>query len=103
VDAFRDGAVAAEELVKMEDAALPEPMQGMSAEQKLDFLQHKQAERQSIQQEILELSESRTSYVAGKKREQAAAAPSISDALTGAIRKQAQQKHFTFGNQGRGD
>jgi hypothetical protein len=98
VDAFRDGEVAAKDLVEMEDAALPEPMQGMSAPQKLDYLQQKQAERQSIQQEILELSESREVYVAEQKREQAAAAPSVSDALSGAIRKQARQKNFTFAN-----
>jgi uncharacterized protein YdaT len=97
VDAFREGEVAAEELAQMEDAALPEPMQGMSASQKLDYLQQKQAERQSIQQQILELSESRAVYVAEHKREQAAA-PSVSDALSGAIRKQAEQKHFTFNN-----
>jgi hypothetical protein len=55
-------------------------------------------ERESIREEILELSESRSSYVAEKKKEQAAAAPSVSDALTGAIRKQAEQKNFTFNN-----
>ena len=61
--------------------------QGLSAQQKLDYLQKKQNERESIRQEILELSKSRTSYVAEKKLEQAVAAPSVSDALSGAIRK----------------
>ena len=96
VDALKDGAVAEEQIVEMEDAELPEPMQGLSARQKLDYLQQKQVERESIQQEILELSESRASYVAEKKQELASAAPSVSDALTGAIRKQAEQKNFTF-------
>ncbi|MCP4471139.1 MAG: hypothetical protein GY815_10710 [Gammaproteobacteria bacterium] len=98
VDALKDGEVAEEQLVEMEDTALPEPMQGLSAQQKLDYLQHKQAERESIRREILDLSETRASYVAEKKREQAAAAPSVSDALSGAIRKQAQQKNFSFAN-----
>jgi hypothetical protein len=71
-------------------------MQGLSAQQKLDYLQQKQVERESIQQKILQLSESRASYVAEKKQELASAAPSVSDALTGAIRKQAEQKNFTF-------
>ena len=97
VDALKDGEVAEEQIVKMEDAELPEPMQGLSAQQKLDYLQQKQVERESIQQEILELSESRASYVAEKKQEQVSAAPSVSDALTGSIRKQAEQKNFTFG------
>jgi hypothetical protein len=87
-----------EELEEMEDAALPEPMQGMSAQQKLDFLRQKQSERQSIQRHILELSESRSVYVAEQRREQAVAAPSVSDALSGAIRKQAEEKNFTFNN-----
>jgi uncharacterized protein YdaT len=98
VDALKDGEVAEEQVAEMEEAALPEPMQGLSAQQKLDYLQQKQNERESIRAEILELSESRASYVADKKRKQAAAAPSVSDALTGAIRKQAQQKNFTFAN-----
>jgi hypothetical protein len=80
----------------MQESALPEPMQGLSAGQKLDYLQQKQAQRQSIQREILELSASRADYVAEKQRKQATAAPSVSDALTGSIRRQAQQKNFTF-------
>ena len=96
VDAFKDGEVAEEQLQEMENSALPEPMRGLSAQQKLDYLQQKQGERNSIQKEIIELSEARVSYVAAKKREQATVAPSVSDALTGAIRKQAQQKNFTF-------
>jgi len=98
VDALKDGEVAEEQLAEMEDAALPEPMQGLSAQQKLDYLQQKQSERESIREEILGLSETRASYVAEKKLEQAAAAPSVSDALSGAIRKQAQQKKFSFAN-----
>jgi hypothetical protein len=95
VDALKDGEVAEEQIVEMEDADLPEPMQGLSAQQKLDYLQQKQVVRESIQLEILELSESRASYVA-RKKELVSAAPSVSDALTGAVRKQAQQKNFTF-------
>jgi hypothetical protein len=98
VDALKDGEVAEEQIVEMEDADLPEPMQGLSAQQKLDYLQQKQLVRESIQLEILDLSESRASYVAEKKKELASAAPSVSDALTGAVRKQAQQKNFTFDN-----
>ena len=98
VDALKDGEVAEEQIAEMEDTALPEPMQGLSAQQKLDYLQQKQVERESIRDEILELSESRSSYVAEKKKEQTAAAPGVSDALTGAIRKQAEQKNFTFDN-----
>ena len=95
VDALKDGAVAEAQIVEMEDTALPAPMRGLPAQQKLDYLQQKQLERESIRAEILELSESRANYVA---EQQAAATPSVGAALTGAIRKQAEQKNFTFGN-----
>ena len=70
----------------------------MSASGRLEYLQQKKDERDAIRQEILELSEDRAVYVAEKKREQAVAAPAVSDALSGAIRKQAQQKNFSFEN-----
>jgi hypothetical protein len=95
VDALKDGAVAEAQIMEMEDTALPAPMRGLPAQQKLDYLQQKQLERESIRAEILELSESRANYVA---EQQAAATPSVGAALTGAIRKQAEQKNFTFGN-----
>jgi len=96
VDAFREGEVADEQLQEIEESALPEPMRGMSAQQKLHYLQQKQIERDSIQMEILELSKARANYAAARKLEQVDVAPGVSDALTGSIRKQAQQKNFTF-------
>lgn len=96
VDAFKEGRVAEKALVEMEEVALPEPMQGMSAQQRVEFLQRKQAERAAIQLQIRELGESRAIYVAQRKREMAAAAPSVSDALGAAIRRQAEVKNYRF-------
>ncbi len=73
-------------------------MQGLSAQEKLDYIQHKAQARKMIQREISELSQSRDAFVAEVKRKQVAAAPSMSDALAKAIRKQAQQKNFKFEN-----
>jgi hypothetical protein len=56
------------------------------------------AARNLIKQEISELSWSRALFVSEAKRKQDAAAPSMSDALTGAILKQAEQKNFNFEN-----
>ena len=98
VDALEDGEIAREQVGEMEAAVLPEPMRSMSASGRLEYLQQKKDERDAIRQEILELSEDRAVYVAEKKREQAVAAPAVSDALSGAIRKQAQQKNFSFEN-----
>ncbi len=96
VDALKQGKVEAEELAQMEDEKLPEPMLGMSAQEKLDYVEQQAQSRSRIQQEISELSESRAVYVAEKKSEQVVAAPSMSDALTNAIKKQADQKDFSF-------
>lgn len=96
VDALNEGEVDEDELVTIEDAQLPEPMQGLSAQQKVDYVLQKSVQRNQIKQEISELSRLRADFVAQAKRQQAATAPSISDALTGAVRKQARQKNFNF-------
>jgi hypothetical protein len=98
VDALNEGEVDAEELVQIEDEGLPEPMQGLSSQEKLDYVQEKAAARKLIKQEIFELSQSRADFVAEEKRKQVAAAPSMSDALTKAIKKQAREKNFVFEN-----
>ena len=96
VDALNEGEVDEEELVVIEDTQLPEPMQGLSAKQKVDYVQEKATQRKIIKQEISELSRLRANYVAEAKREQVVASPSVSDALTSAVKKQAQQKNFVF-------
>jgi len=96
VDALNNGEVDEEELVQFEDAALPEPMKGLSSSEKIDYVHEKSEARKLIKQEISELSRSRAAYVAEIKREQVAALPSISDALTNAVKKQAKQKNFIF-------
>lgn len=96
VDAFRQGEVDAAELAEFEEAALPEPMQAMTMDERLNYVKAKDAERQKIQQEITELSKDRDAYVAEQRAAVAAQAPSMSDALIGAVRKQAESKDFEF-------
>ena len=96
VDAIRQGEVDADDLAEFEEAALPEPMQAMTADERLDYVQAKDAERKKIQQEITELSNDRDAFVAEKRAEMAVQAPSMSDALIGAVRKQAEAKEFVF-------
>lgn len=96
VDALNEGEVDEEELVVIEDTQLPEPMQGLSAQQKVDYVQEKATQRKIIKQEISALSRLRADFVAEAKREQVAASPSVSDALTSAVKKQARQKNFVF-------
>lgn len=96
VDALNDGEVDEEALLKLEENSLPEPMKGMPSEERIDYVQEKAAERKAIKQEISELSQQRATYVAEIKREQLEASPSMSDALTDAVKKQAKEKNFRF-------
>ena len=98
VDALADGEVDEAKIVEMEEQSLPEPMQALNAQERMDFVKQKARERKELQRQILELSESRADYVADKKAEMAVAAPSVSDALTDAIKKQAVEKNFTLEN-----
>lgn len=96
VDALNDGEVDEEALLELEEVALPEPMKGLPLEERIDYVQEKAAERKAIKQEISELSQKRATYVADIKREQLMASPSMSDALTDAVKKQAKEKNFRF-------
>lgn len=96
VDALNKGEVNKDELVKIEDADLPEPMKSLSSKEKIDYVIEKSQQREMIKQEITELSELRAAFVAEAKREQLTASHGISDALTSAIKKQAKQKKFIF-------
>jgi len=96
VDALKEGKVEQADLAIMEAEALPAPMKNMSASEKKDFVQGKALERNRIKQEISILGKSREAYVAEKLLEQDSAAPSMSDALTKAIKKQARKKDFVL-------
>ncbi len=97
VDAFGDGEVSADEVGRFEAAALPEPMRALDAEARLDFIAQKAHERETIQREIAELAHARDEYVAAQRRAEATA-PTISDALIGAVKKAAARKGFAFAN-----
>ncbi len=99
VDALEEGEVDETELAKMDETELPPTMKGLSDKQKMAYVREKTDERKKIKQEIAEVSKSRSEYVAKVKREQAAASPSMGDALTKAVKMQAEQKRFVFEKQ----
>ena len=96
VDAFKDGKMNEAELSKIEASALPAPMKAMSIKEKKEYVQEQAQKRDKINKEIADLSRSRAKYVAKEKKKQLAAAPSVSDALTKAIKKQAEKKDYKF-------
>ncbi|TQV85545.1 VWA domain-containing protein [Aliikangiella coralliicola] len=98
VDAIEEGEVQEDELAAMEEASLPEPMREMSASERKEYVLEQAEERKKIKMDIAELGRARDAFVAKKKSEQANVAPSVSDALTQSIRKQAKQKNFKLEN-----
>jgi hypothetical protein len=98
VDALEEGKVGKKEIEEIAEKELPEPMKGLSPDEKLELVQQKAQERKMIKREIETLGRSRAEYVAKVKQEQAAASQSLGDALTKAVKKQAEQKNFEFEN-----
>jgi hypothetical protein len=99
VDALREGKVDETEISEIDDRQLPDSMKGLSSTEKIAHIRKKDQERNDIKEEIGKLSELRAAFIAKVKREQVAASPSVSDAMTMAIKKQAEQKNFVFEKQ----
>lgn len=81
--------------VKLEDVAeedLPEPMRAMSLEERQAHLKAKADERAAIQKRIAELQAERAKFVAERRKEMGDGAPTLGEALSAAIRKQARAK-----------
>jgi hypothetical protein len=93
IDALHEGEVKASEISKIEDKHLPDSMKGLSSTERLEHIRQKEKERRDIKQEFEEQTELRATYVAKIKREQIGASPTMSDALTKAIKKQAEEKN----------
>jgi hypothetical protein len=96
VDAIHEGKVKESEISEIEDKQLPDTMKGLSSAERLELIRKKEKERREIKQEIEKQSELRAAYVAKIKREQIDSSPTMSDALTKAIKKQAEDKNFAF-------
>jgi hypothetical protein len=99
VDALEEGEVKEAELAEIEETQLPKPMQGLSDKEKVEYVKTKTKERNEIKKQIDGLSKARAAYVAKAKREQVAdASQNMGDALTKAIKKQAEQRGFVLEN-----
>lgn len=94
VDALESGAVRLEEV---KPAALPEPMRDMDKKEQETFIAAKAEERKQIQTQIAELAKARDDYVAAEQAKAAKpAAPTVSEALSAAVRAEGAKKEFEF-------
>lgn len=92
VDAIETGKVKLEE---MDAAALPAPMRSMPREKQEEYVQEKVQERKKIKEEIGRLSLERSDYVKKKKQDMAKpGVATVNDAVSSAIRKEAEKKNY---------
>lgn len=94
VDALETGKV---KLDKMKESELPAELRKMPKGKRKDYVQKMVEERKEIKKEIGRLSQERSKYVAGKKKEMNAPSVATMDqAITSAVQKQGGAKKFVF-------
>ncbi len=94
VDGVKKGAV---NLEKAPAAALPAPMQAMSAPERKAFVEEKAKERAELQEKIRRLGAEREAFVAAEaKKKGDAKGETLDEALVGSARAQAESKAFAF-------
>ena len=96
VDAMEKGEVNKNKLVNMDKDQLPKSMQNLPKDERVSYVVKKTEERKKIKTQIITLNEQREVYVTQEKSKKNKAAPSIIDALSQSIKKQATSKNFVF-------
>ncbi len=91
IDAVSNGVV---ELEDMEEEELPIEMQGMTDDEKLQYLEEQIEEREQIQNRINELNEQRREYI--ENQIDSSTENTLDSAMIDAIHEQAVEKNYTF-------
>ena len=92
VDAKKDGTIKVEEL---KDEELPDEMKKMDMQERRDYLDKKEKEREAIQAKISTLNDERSKYVAQKMLENKND-NTLDAVMIKTIREQAKQKNYKF-------
>ena len=82
-------------VLKKNTEALPQNMQSMTIEERIDYVSKMAKERNAIQQEIQALNKKAEKYVAQKKKDKAET-KTLDNVMIDAIKKQAKDKQFKF-------
>ena len=94
VDALESGKV---EIDKMEESELPSELRKMLKGKRKDYVQNMLKERKEIKKQIGKLSQERSKYVVGKRKEvNAPSVATMDQAITSAVQKQGGAKKFVF-------
>ena len=92
VDALEEQSVSVD---KIEKEYLPEALQDMSTAELESYVQKKKQERETIKQQIAELSRKRDAYIL-KKEKEAAGEETLGSAMLKTLRAQAEARNFRF-------
>jgi hypothetical protein len=92
VDACKAGTVKLEEL---REGELPAEMKGMSAGERLGYVDAMRMQRETLQKKIAALHAARERFVRENMKKQAGAG-TLDEAILGALRRQAAAKNFAF-------
>lgn len=84
------------DVAHMKAAELPPPMQRMSADERVQFLDGKARERAALQKRIAELSQKREQLIAAERKKGAAGPKTFDDAVTSSVRTEAEAAGFAF-------
>lgn len=94
VDACKSGDV---EIAEVDDEDLPEPMRGMSKDERTAYVKEMAAKRSNIQEQIAELGEKREAFVQEEmKRKALDDSKSFDNAMRDAIHEQAEKRGIRF-------
>ncbi len=83
------------ELEEIEEAYLPEELQGKSTEEIEAYIKKQKTIRDEVQAEIQKLSEKRRRFIAEQKKD---TQNGLENAMVGALKKQAAKKNYTWKN-----
>ena len=84
------------ELDKIEQTALPAPMQTMSREQQAVLVKETAQERQKLKKQIADLADRRDAYLTQKVEEAGGAKGSLDQKIHSAVREQASKRGLRY-------
>ena len=92
-------AMESVDVAKLDDAALPKVMQGMTADERIAHVKKMKELRNTLQEEILKLNKERSAYEKAERQKLADKKDdTLAEVLVTTVRKQAAGKGYTFTN-----
>ena len=82
-------------IVEMPADQLPKELKGLDAEQRVEFIEAKKVERETVQKKIADLEQKRSAFLENKRKD-AAKTKTLDSVMVDAVRKQAVENGFSY-------